>query len=403
MFFTLKIIFFFSLFMIFYVYLGYPILVFIFGLFKNKKVLKGSYEPYVTILIAAYNEEDNIEATLKNKLALDYPKDKFDIIVISDESTDRTDEIVRQYSSQNVKLLRQEPRAGKTSALNMTVPEAKGDILVFSDANSIYAPDALKKLLRNFKDPSVGYVTGKMIYTNPDGSTIGDGCTTYMKYENFLRQFETRIGSVVGVDGGIDAIRKSLYISMNPDQLPDFVLPLKVVEQGYRVVYEREAILKEPTLKAPKDEYKMRVRVSLRALWALSDMRHLLTFTRSSSSLSSSSGTPSHLRTFAPSFLYSLQLWSHKVLRYLCFAFLIIAYFTNLLLWPYGTFYKVFFILQNLAYIAAIVSPLLEKKMFLAKLFYLPRYYVLLNLASAHAFIKFVLRQKQVLWAPRKG
>ena len=291
-----KFFFFLSLFMIFYIYAGYPLLIALIALLKNKRVEKKDYEPNVTILIAAYNEADNIESTLKNKLSLDYPKEKLEIIVISDSSNDKTDDIVNQYEEKRVKLLRQEPRAGKTTALNMAVPEAIGEILVFFDANSIWAKDALKKLVRNFNDPSVGYVTGKMIYINPDGSTIGDGCSAYMKYENLLRSIETKLGSVVGVDGGIDAVRKELYQPMNPDQLPDFVLPLKVVEQGYRVVYEPEAILKEHSLKAPKDEYKMRVRVSLRALWGLWDMRHL--------------------RTFAPSHLLSYTLGSYGPIKF---------------------------------------------------------------------------------------
>lgn len=369
--------------MIFYIYLGYPVLVVLIGFIRDKRIKKGDYQPHVTILIAAYNEEDSIGATIKNKLELDYPKDKLEIIVISDSSSDRTDEIVKQYESQGVKLLRQKPRAGKTSALNMAVPHAKDEILVFSDANSIWAQDALSKLLRNFSDPKVGYVTGKMIYTNKDGTIIGDGCSAYMKYENFLRKVETKAGSVVGVDGGIDAVSKSLYQSMNSDQLPDFILPLKVVEQGYRVVYEPFAILKEPSLNEPEDEYKMRVRVSLRSLWALSDMRHLL--------------------AFSPSFLYSWQLLSHKVLRYMCFVFLIGAYLTNLFLWPESSFYKLFFIAQNLAYIGVILSPILEKKGFQSKILYLLYYFVLLNIAAAHAFIKFLLRQKQVMWTPRKG
>ena len=369
--------------MIFYIYLGYPVLVVLIGLIRNKKIKKSDYQPYVTILIAAYNEEKSIDTTIKNKLELDYPKEKFEIIVISDNSTDKTDEIVKQYEPQGVKLLRQIPRSGKTSALNMAVPEAMGEILVFSDANSIWAQDALSKLLRNFSDPTVGYVTGKMIYTNKDVSTIADGCCAYMKYENFLRMVETKAGSVVGVDGGIDAVRKSLYQSMNSDQLPDFVLPLKVVEQGYRVVYEPEAILKEPSLKAPKDEYRMRVRVSLRALWALWDMRHLL--------------------TFSPSFLYSWQLWSHKVLRYMCFVFLIGAYLSNLALWTDSSLYKLFFIAQNLAYLCAIVFPAPNKKGHLSRLLYPFNYFVLLNFAAAHAFIKFILRRKQVMWTPRKG
>ena len=369
--------------MIIYICLGYPALVFLFAIFKNRKVKKGAHEPHVTILIAAYNEEDSIESTLRNKLDLDYPEEKIEIIVISDGSTDRTDEIVRRYEGERVGLLRQEPRAGKTSALNMAVPEAKGENLVLSDANSIYESNALPSLVQNFNDPTVGYVTGKMIYTNPDGTTIGDGCTTYMKYENFLRQLETKLGSIVGVDGGIDAVRKILYEPMKSDQLPDFVLPLLVVEQGYRVVYEPDAILKEPSLKKPEDEYRMRLRVSLRSLWALSDMRHLLTFTRSK--------------------LFSWQLWSHKVLRYLCFVFLLGAYFSNLALWPESPFYRVFFILQNMAYLGAIIAQFLEKNGQKSRVLYLMHYFVLLNLAAAQAFIKFLLRQRQVIWTPRKG
>lgn len=381
--FLAKTIFFSSIFMIFYVYLGYPALVFLIGLVRNKKVKRGNYGPYVSILIAAYNEEDSIEATLKNKLEIDYPKDKLEIIVVSDGSTDNTESLVRQYEQQGVKLLIQKPRAGKTSALNMALAEAKGEILVFSDANSIYELDAVPMLVRNFADPGVGYVTGKMIYTNPDGATIGDGCTTYMKYENTLRSLETKLGSIVGVDGGIDAVRKNLYQSMNPDQLPDFVLPLKVVDQGYRVVYEPKAILKEPSLKTPKDEYKMRVRVSLRSLWAMMDMRQLLNIIKFK--------------------LFAWQLWSHKMLRYLCFIFLVGAYVTNLMLWSEGSFYKSLFILQNMAYLGTIVSPLVEHKGHNSRVLYLLNYFALLNLAAAHAFFKFLIGQKQVMWTPRKG
>lgn len=402
-----KISFFLFLFLIFYIYFGYPALVAFLSLCLNKKVDKDSFEPFITILIAAYNEESCIENTIRNKLSLDYPSEKLEIIVISDDSDDKTDKIVKQFEPEGVRLIRQFPRAGKTSALNKAVPEATGEILVFSDANSTYAPDVLRKLAMNFADPAVGYVTGKMIYTNPDGSTIGDGCSTYMKYENLLRRFETGVGSVVGVDGGVDAVRKKLYQPMNPDHLPDFVLPLKVVGQGYRVVYEPEAVLKEATLKESGDEYKMRVRVSLRALWALSDMRQLLTFTFSSPSYppnsSRSASSPSHRLNFSRSVIFSWQLWSHKVLRYLCFIFLTGAYFTNWVLWPEGGLYKFIFILQNISYAGAILSPVVEKIKHRSRLLYLLNYFVLLNLASAHAFIKFVLRRKQVIWTPRKG
>ncbi|HBA53548.1 MAG TPA: glycosyltransferase family 2 protein, partial [Syntrophorhabdus aromaticivorans] len=326
-------IFFFCLLMVAYVYVGYPVLALILSTINNRQVRKTRHWPTVSILIAAHNEENHIGTTIENKLALEYPRDKIEIIVISDGSTDETDNIVSRYEQQGIRLLRQEPRAGKTSALNMAVRSARGEIIVFSDANSLYRENAIQKLVQNFSDDGVGYVTGKMVYTKPDGSTVGDGCTAYMKYENFLRGVETRVGSIVGVDGGIDAVRKSLYRPMRQDQLPDFVLPLAVVKQGFRVVYEPGAVLHEATLVSQEDEYAMRVRVTLRALWALKDMKHML--------------NPCRYTTFA------WQMWSHKVLRYLCIVFLAGLYFANAVLWLEGLGYRIFFLLQSCLYCLA--------------------------------------------------
>lgn len=379
----IAIVFFLSLSLVFYIYVGYPLLAAVLGVLLNRKVTKGGGEPCVTILIAAYNEAAGIAATIENKLALDYPQDKLEIIVVSDGSSDGTDAIVGGFAERHVRLLRQEPRAGKTSALNMAVPQAQGEIIVFSDANSIYAPDALRRLLANFADAEVGYVTGRMIYANPDGTPNGDGCSAYMKYENALRVIETRLGSVIGVDGGIDAVRSCLYRPMNADQLPDFILPLKVVEQGYRVVYEPEALLCEPSLKESGDEYRMRVRVSLRAFWALLDMRQLL----------SPGINP----------LFAWQLWSHKLLRYLCFVFLLLAYVSNSMLWHESYVFKATFIVQSLGYLVALTMPFMEKLGLSGRVLVFSRYFMLLNLAAAHAFGKFLLGKKQVLWVPRKG
>jgi len=378
-----EIVFFLSIFVIVYVYAGYPAAVFILGATRNRGVNKAPFEPFVTVLIAAYNEKDGIADTVSNKLAQEYPAARMEILVVSDGSTDGTDEIVRGFSDPRVKPLRQIPRAGKTSALNMAVPKTRGEIIVFSDANSIYAPDAIRKLVSNFSDPEVGYVTGSMVYANPDGSPIGHGCTMYMKYENVLRAAETRVGSIVGVDGGIDAVRRKLYQPMDADQLPDFILPLKVVEQGYRVVYEPEAVLREPSLNDAEDEYKMRVRVSLRSLWALSAMRRLL--------------GPGISPVFA------WQLWSHKVLRYLCFIFLVSALLSNLMLLGTGLFYQFTFLCQGVCYAAALSAPALRQNRAASSLVAIPRYFFLLNLASAHAFAKFLMGKKQVLWTPRKG
>jgi glycosyltransferase involved in cell wall biosynthesis len=377
-----KTLFFLSLFMIFYIYAGYPLCVWLLSRLLKKKIDKAAYAPYISIIIAAYNEEEHIGQTIANKLQQDYPEDKLEIIVISDESTDHTDEIVRSFQNKNVKLLRQK-RAGKTSALNMAIPHANGEILVFSDANSIYAVDALKQLTANFHDPDVGYVTGKMIYTNPDETAIGDGCSAYMKYENTLRHLETQISSVVGVDGGIDAMRKSLHSPLNSDQLPDFVQPLKVIEQGYRVVYDPEALLKESSLSESDDEYRMRVRVTLRALNAIKDMPQLLW---------GSSGL-----------LFAWQIWSHKVFRYLCFVFLMMAYVANLFIWAESIFYKITFTLQTACYVGALLSVILERMDRKIYILYFFHYFVILNVAAGHAFLKFIMGEKQVLWTPRKG
>ena len=369
-----------------YIYFGYPLLIRLLASLRPRLVNKCPAEPTVSILIAAYNEEHDIAKTLKNKLELVYPPDKLQILVISDGSTDATDEIVQDFAQRSggrVQLLRQEPRQGKTSAINKAVELASGDILVFSDANSLYDARALAFLVENFCDPAVGYVTGKMIYTNPDGTLIGDGCSAFMKYENYLRAQETRLGSIVGVDGGIDAVRKHLYAPMRPDQLPDFVLPLKVAQEGYRVVFEPRALLKEQALGSFNDEYRMRVRVTLRALWALRDMRALLNPAKHG--------------------IYSLQLLSHKVLRYAAFAPLLVLLVCNALLLRGGFLYQVLFALQAGFYLMACISPWAAKRGVAGTIFTLPYYFVTLNVACAHAFTRFFKGERQILWQPRKG
>jgi cellulose synthase/poly-beta-1,6-N-acetylglucosamine synthase-like glycosyltransferase len=372
-----------SLFLIVYVYFLYPLTIVILSLFMKREITKKPIFPFVSIIISAYNEEKHIKETIENKLNLEYPKNKFEIIVVSDGSIDKTDEIVQQLNGSNILFIRQEPRQGKTAALNMAVTKAKGDIIVFSDANSIYSENALKELVANFSDNSVGYVTGKMVYVNPDGSIIGDGCSVYMKYENYLRKIETAIGSVVGVDGGIDAIRKELFSPMRPDQLPDFVLPLKVIDKGHRVIYESAALLNEQALNRSNDEYKMRVRVSLRALNAIRDMRHLLN-----------------------PFKYGLFAWqfmSHKLLRYCVFILIIGLYVFNLLIIQPNKLYFGIFLLQNIFYASALAGHYIDKKCKSPAIFYIPFYFCLINLASAHAFWKLLNNQKQVMWAPRRG
>jgi len=372
-----------SLVLVLYIYVGYPLGVLLLAKMAPIPSRSNSDLPTVTVIIAAYNERNHIAGTIDNKIAQDYPEDKLDIIVVSDGSTDGTDDIVQGYACGRVHFLRQQPRQGKTAALNMAIGHARGDIIVYSDANSIYQKDSIRQLVSAFSDPAVGYVTGKMIYTHADGSPIGTGCSAYMHYENFIRDQESRFNSIVGVDGGIDAIRKSLYRPMNPDQLPDFVLPLSVIEQGFRVVYEPRAILNEAALSEQGAEYRMRVRVSLRALWALRDKRRLL--------------NPFKFP------LFSWQLISHKLLRYLAWIPLCLLLILNPMLAPAGSSYRFMLLAQIVCYLCAAAGYLMRHHHHKIPLISAAYYFVLINLAAAHASIRFLLGQKQVLWTPRSG
>ncbi|HTF96260.1 MAG TPA: glycosyltransferase family 2 protein [Cellvibrio sp.] len=369
--------------LVLYIYLGYPLLLRFLPKLPTTTVRTDAPLPRITILIPAFNEEKCIEDTITNKLNSNYPSELLEIIVISDESEDSTDALVRSIIQKDsrVSLLRQSPRQGKTAGLNMAIPVATGEIIVFSDANSHYHPDALKNLVTQFQDPDIGYVTGKMVYVNKDGSLIGDGCSAYMKYENNMRSLETKIGSIVGVDGGIDAIRKELYQPMNADQLPDFVLPLKVVTQGKRVVYCENALLNEEALTSSHSEFRMRVRVSLRAYWAMWDMKHLF--------------NPFQYKWF------SLQLISHKLLRYLAFIPLFFAFISNGFITGESLIYKTTFLVQVIFYSAAAAVALNDGSK--NKLLGLAHYFCLINIASTMAFFKFLKREKIVLWKPRVG
>ena len=366
-----------------YTYAGYPLLVVLLGWCVRRTVHKGPLEPSVSVLIAARNEVAHIGATLRNKLALRYPASKLQIIVVSDASTDGTDEVVKQFEADGVVLLRQDVRHGKTAALNLAVERATGDVLVFSDANSLYEPDALRMLVRNFVDRHVGYVTGRLQYVSKGEGSVGIGCRLYMAYEHVLRGYETRLGSIAGVNGGIDAVRRSLYVAMRPDQLPDLVLPLSVIRRGYRVVYEPEAILREDTLASAAAEYRMRVRVSLRAWSALFDMRALF--------------NPRHGGLFA------LQLASHKVLRYLAFAAVPVLYAVAFWTRGEGLPYQACFASMSAFFVLSAAGGILERFGRPISLMSVPYHFVLVNAAAAHALFNYLRGRRQAVWTPRLG
>lgn len=362
-----------------YVYAGYPLTLRLVRARAMRRMPTGQL-PTVTVVIAAFNEARHIGATVQNKLDQDYPPQLLDVIVVSDGSTDGTDEIVASLADSRLTRLRQEPRQGKTAALNRAVSAARGDVIVFSDANSRYEPPAIRRLIAALDDPQVGYVTGRLIYEDPGETATGGGSGLYMRYENYLRRLETRVGSVVGVNGGIDAVRRRLYTEMRADHLPDFVLPLRVVAQGFRVVYCEDAVARETALGHQADEFTMRLRVSLRALHALVTSRALL-----------------HRRYG----LFAFQLLVHKVLRYLLILPLMGAFVCSALLIA-SPLYSAVFGVQLAAYGLAALGWLSGGRI-RAKFVFVPFYFSLVNIAAGAALVEFLRGKRQVLWTPRKG
>lgn len=259
-----------------YVFVGYPqLLRLIVAIRGPRRVAKADVTPAVSLVISAYNEADVMAGKLRNALALDYPRELLQVVVVSDASDDGTDEIVRSFAGQGVELSRQEARRGKTAGLNAVVPTLRGDIVVFSDANAMYQPDALRMLVRNFADAQVGCVTGEARYATGSGAAAEAGEGAYWSYELQLKQLETAVGSSVGGDGAIYAIRRHLWQELPEDGINDFLNPLQIVAAGWRGVYEPEAVALEESAGETRKEYRRRVRIvsrSWRAVFQASDV-----------------------------------------------------------------------------------------------------------------------------------
>jgi cellulose synthase/poly-beta-1,6-N-acetylglucosamine synthase-like glycosyltransferase len=372
-----------SVFLIIYPYLGYPLLVFVGGLIRPCLVRRQLRQFAVTVLIPAYNEADCIANTIQNKLEQNYPKDKLQIIVISDGSTDGTDDIVRGFAEQGVELISRKAREGKAAALNEAVKYARGDIIIFSDANSLFERKAILFMVENFADPDVGYVTGALHFVSEDTTLSGSGGGAYLKHENFLRVLETRFASIIGVNGGVDAIRKSLYTEIPSALITDFVLPLHVIAQRYRVVYDPRVTSQEVANKQLGSEFRMRVRVALRALQGLIYMRRLL----------------NPIRYPVAAFC----LISHKLLRYMTFLFLPIALAANVKLAFAEPMYQWALAVHLTAYALALLGLSARLPRLLRKITSVPSYFLLSNIAFSLAMLKFLRGETMATWRPRAG
>lgn len=363
--------------LIVFTYVGYSLVILLLSRVLRNPVRRAPFEPKVTYLITAYNEEKNIVAKLEQTLSLDYPRDKLEIIVASDGSTDRTDEIVEGFADRGVRLIRVEGRVGKTETQNRAVMQASGDVVIFSDATTRYERSAVRNLVRNYADSTVGAVSGRYEYFNPTGGAIGVGSILFWKYENFVKTLQTNIKTITGCCGCIYSVRRAAYQPLPADIISDLVEPLKVLEKGYRIVFEPEAIAFEETTDRTREEFRMRVRVVTRGMRGILYMKKLFNPLR---------------YTFV-----SFQLFSHKVLRWFIPLFLLFALVSNVFLIG-RPFYDATLALQLTFYALALLGLLAEKRNVLAMPLAIPLYFVTVNLAAVVAMYRIWKGHRAVTW-----
>jgi cellulose synthase/poly-beta-1,6-N-acetylglucosamine synthase-like glycosyltransferase len=363
-----------------YVYLGYPLLVFIIAKIFPKHVRKAPFEPSVSFIITAFNEERDIRQKIENTFALDYPNEKLEIIVASDCSSDSTDDIVREFADRNVRLIRQAHRGGKTAAQNLAVEHATGEIIHFSDATSIYRPNALREIVTNFADETVGCVAGKLIYVNAGNTDVGAGARSYWGYETFLKENEGKACSLIGVSGCIYAVRREHYVPMYPEACSDFLIATLVRKQGLRTVYEPNAVCTEETNRQSRKEMKMRIRVISQTFTDLWRNREMLNPLRSG--------------------FYAVQLFSHKVLRYSVPIFVLAAFISSGFLALSSNFFLPDFAAQVLFFATALAAWLLERAGVKVGPLAMPLYFVAANIASVAGFLQFLRGERYAAWEP---
>jgi len=364
-----------------YVYAGYPLLVgFLARFFPQPVNCAGVFDQSVSLLISAYNEGPVIAAKLENALALDFVRASLEVIVVSDCSDDSTDEIARGYADRGVRLLRQNQRLGKSAALNFAVPQAHGEILVFSDANALYHPDALQHLVRHFVDPQVGYVVGNARYFDSGaGTPSAKSEGLYWKLETYLKKKESLFSSVVGGDGAIYAIRRGLYTSLLPTDINDFLNPLQIIARGYRGVFEPAAICYEEAAEQFSQEFRRKVRITSRSLNAIRRIPAVLNPLKN----------PRHW----------FLLVSHKLLRWLAPFYMILLFLSSLVLWPLPA-YRTVLLLQIIFYLMALFGWIWEPNNKIGKAFSVAFYFCMVNLASLIGCVKCIRGDLSGQWVP---
>ena len=337
---------------------------------------KKDIQPSVSIIISAYNEEKVIEEKIRNALSLNYPPQQLEIVVLSDGSTDKTNEIVLGFAHPRVHLKAFSDRAGKTACLNRVVPHVGGDIVAFTDANSMFPEDFLVRFVRNFADPEVGLVTGWTKYR--DSNSKEDTTGIYSKMEKWTKYRESCISSCVGADGAIFGLRKLLYHPLKDQDINDFVIPLDVIRQGKRVVMDPEVFCFEEPTREVSAEYQRQVRITARTLGAI---RRNLEFLN-----------PFRFGSFA------FFLFSHKIMRFLVPFFLIGTFVANLLVFTTSWFYALILLGQVVVGLLGLANTTRFARGRLASI---ARFFLLTVTAQLVGWLRMVSGTSFTVWNPR--
>ena len=369
---------------ILYTYIGFPLLSWLRSVLCRHPHLSGDVAPTVSVLIAAHNEEDNIREKVCNMLSLDYPAELVQIVVASDGSCDRTVDILKKFDEPRLTVL-DLPRAGKAAALNSSVRHCTGEILVFSDANSMFGKDALKALVRPFADPAVGGVAGDQRYSKGDSRSAADaGERSYWNFDRRMKHWQSLSGNVTSATGAIYAIRRSLFTTVPEGVTDDFATSTAVIARGYRLVFASDAASYEPVAASSGIEFGRKVRIITRGLRGILQMQALLNPVRYG--------------------FYSVQLFSHKVLRRQMVFPLIVLLVTSILLTPASPFYLLMAAGQLSFYLVALFGWLLSgTRLGRRKPLALPFFFCMVNVACLLATFKMLFGKRVILWEPQRA
>ena len=374
-------------FVLLYTYLGYGLIIYLLSKLRNPAIISGMQSnelPPVTVLIAAYNEEILIEEKIKNTLALDYPPEKLSIFFVTDGSSDRTPEIVRNFEA--VQLFHEPERKGKIHAVSRVMKFVRTPVVIYSDANTYLNPMAIKNMVRHYQDQKVGGVAGeKKIAKKQEDSASGAGEGLYWKYESFLKQKDSDVYSVVGAAGELFSIRTDLYEEPDADMIiEDFYVSLRIAMRGYRFIYEPDAYALESASLSVREEWKRKVRICAGGFQAMIRLIPLMNIFRYG--------------------VLSFQYISHRMLRWtLAPLFLPWILISNIILAFQGSFtYQVILALQIIFYFVAGLGQLFQNKKIAIKGFFVPYYFTVMNLSVYAGFFRFVAGKQSVMWEKAK-